>query len=460
MKFGLLISALTSILLAGIHETGEDTYIDIFSSRTSTSELIATVSTTKGKIEKKNCFSTRSGDDLCKVVYTLDSINIKGYIDKKSLDIISAIPNSKAFFETTFGGHYDDMANDIISLDDGFLLVGKTQSFGEGSSDAYIIKTDKFGNKVFSAAYGGRNGEVANAVVEMDDCFMVAGMTNSFGNRVQSIYLSKISKTGDFIWQKAYYSDEDDYYSAMDMVRIGKNNLLLAGTEEHVKFFSSQVDFYLTSINTDGQRNGIKRYGGEDPERANSIISTTDGYVIAGLTDTWGHGREDAYVVKIDKDGNRLWHNAYGFKGDETANQIIETKDGGYILVGSSDSDYRNQKGVYVVKLRSDGMRQWQSLYGSRENDEGFGIAEAADGYVVAGYTKGTDNYDSDVYLIKIDKNGNIMWERKYGSSKDDRANAIIKVNGGYAITGYSTSIENYSKEVYLLRVDENGRIN
>jgi len=128
--------------------------------------------------------------------------------------------------------------------------------------------------------------------------------------------------------------------------------------------------------------------------------------------------------------------------------------------VGTSDSDYKNQKNVYVVKLNADGNREWQSLYGSRENDEGFGIAASDDGYVIAGYTKGTRNYDSDIYLLKIDKRGNVVWEKKYGSSKDDRANAIIKVKGGFAITGYSTSIETYSKDVYLLRVDEKGNIN
>ncbi len=460
MKIGLLISMVTAALFAGIHETHDDTYIDVFSSKKAGSELIATVSTTKGKIERKRCFSTRRGEEWCKVVYTLESITISGYSDKKSLDTVFAIPNSNAFFEETYGGDYDDAGNDIISLEDGFLIVGKTQSFGEGSSDTYIIKTDKFGNKIFSAAYGGRNAEVANAVVEVNDGFMIAGVTDSFGNRAQSLYLSKITKKGDLVWQKAYYSDHDDYYHAQDMIRISDTNLLVAGTEEHVQFFSSEVNIYLNAINTDGRRNGIKRYGGEDPERSNSIIAVEDGYVIAGLTDTWGHGREDAYVIKIDKDGNRVWHNAFGFKQDETANQIIATKDGGFILVGTSDSDYRNQKNVYVVKLDASGNREWQSLYGSRENDEGFGIAAADDGYVIAGYTKGTRNYDSDVYLLKIDKRGNVLWEKKYGSSKDDRANAIIKVKGGFAITGYSTSIETHSKDVYLLRVDEKGNLN
>ena len=458
MKIALIISMVTSVLLAEIVETNNGMFLELFTYKNST-EIISKVPISKGKIEKKNCYSTRNGQVWCKVTYTNEGMVIKGYSEKKYLDIIAQAPNTKRTFEQTYGGKYDDEAKDIIALKDGYLLVGETQSFGNGNSDTYIIKVDKLGNKVFSAAYGGRNADVANAVLEVNDGFMLAGTTSSFGNRVQSMYLAKIAKDGKLMWQKAYYSDKDDYYSGNDLVKISEDNLLIAGTEDHVKFFSSQVNFYLNAINTDGQKNGIKRYGGEDPERANSIISVNDGYVIAGETDTWGHGRLDAYVIKIDKDGNRIWHNAFGFEDDESANQIIATGDGGYVLVGTTDSHFRSQKNVYVVKLNADGNREWQSFYGSREDDEGFGIVESEGGYVVAGYTKGTDNYDSDVYIIKIDKNGNVIWEKRYGSSKDDRANAIIKVEDGFAVAGYSTSIESYSKDVYLLKIDENGNV-
>lgn len=459
MKIVLTLSVIASVLSAGIIETNNGMFLELFTNKGS-SEILSKVPISKGKIEKKNCYSTRNGEEWCKVVYTDNGLSINGYSERKYLDIISAAPNTKKTFEKTYGGKYDDEAKSIIALKDGYLLVGETQSFGEGNSDAYIIKVDKLGNKVYSAAYGGRNADVANAVVEMDDGFMLAGTTGSFGNRVQSLYMLKITKDGNMAWQKGFYSDKDDYYAGNDLVKISDNNVLVAGTEDHVSFFSSEVNIYLNAIDTQGKRNGIKRYGGEDPERANSIISVADGYVIAGESDTWGHGRLDAYVIKIDKDGNRIWHNAFGFDDDETANQIIATRDGGYIIVGSTDSDYKTQKNVYVVKMSADGTREWQSFYGTRENDEGFGIVEAENGYVIAGYTKGTENYDSNVYLLKIDNGGGLIWQRTYGSSKDDRASAIIKVDDGFVISGYSTSIESHSKDVYLLKVDKNGNIN
>lgn len=459
MKSVLILSALSSMLLSAIVETGEGTFLDIYADRNAQSNIVATVSADKGKINKKHCFTVGNNEEWCSLTYDYNGLTLKGYADKKSLDMLAARTNTKATFETSFGGRYDDIGNAILPLKDGYLIVGSTKSFGDGQQDAYVMKTDKFGNKVWSATYGGRQDDTVNAVVATDDGFMLAGTTSSFGNRAQSIYMAKIFSNGSLAWQHGYYSDWDDYYNGESIVKISDDNFLVVGTEDHVKFFNSEVNIYANAINIKGQRNGIKRYGGDEVDRAKSVIKVKDGYVIAGLTDSWTHGREDAYVVKIDNNGDRVWHNAFGFRYDEVANQVIATQDGGYITVGTTDSDISNQKDIYIVKIDANGNRQWHYHYGSREIEEGFGIVEVNDGYVIAGYTKDTSNYDKDAYLLKIDRDGNILWAKKYGGSKDDEARAIAKVDDGFVITGYTTSSENYSKEMYLLKVDSNGNL-
>ncbi|MBU1216354.1 hypothetical protein KJ870_06970 [bacterium] len=459
MKNVWMMLLFVSVLGAGIVETKEGTFLEIYSEKNRDSSVLAKVSTRKGKIDKKTCFNNRMQEEWCRVVYTYDGIILEGYSDKKSLDIITNTPNTKLTFEKSYGGKYDDEAKALLVLENGFLLVGKTQSFGQGNTDTYIIKTDKFGNELFWAAYGGRNSDEANAVVEVEDGFMIAGTTSSFGNRVQSLYLAKIAQNGNLLWQKGYYSDKDDYYVGNDLIKINKSDVLVMGVEEHVAFFDSEINCYLNAMDSKGQRFAIKRYGGEDIDRANSVVAVEDGYVFAGETETWGHGDADAYVVKIDKDGNRVWHNAFGFNHDERANQIIATKDGGFILVGTTDSSYKHQKNIYVVKIRENGTREWHGSYGYEEDEEGFGIVETDDGYVLAGYSTDTKNYDSDVYLLKLNKNGDTLWNKRYGGTKDDKAYAIAKTEDGFAIAGYTTSSESYSKDVLLLRVDNNGDI-
>lgn len=454
------MSLLTLALMANVTQTSEGVFIDIYADKDPQSNIIATVPTSKGNIIKKRCFTNRDSQSWCKVEYIHKDIIIHGYSDEDSLDIISAIPNTKSTYEQTYGGKYDDEANAVLAVKDGFMIVGTTASFGKGQNDAYVIRVDQFGNKVYSLALGGSSNDSANAVVELKDGFVIAGSTRSFGNGVESIYMAKFTKAGELLWQNGYYSDNDDYYQANDMVKISDRNMLFAGSENHVKFFNSEINIYVNAIDSEGVRNGVKRYGGNKVDVANSIINIQDGYVLAGMTKSWGHGAEDAYVIKLDKDGNQLWHNAFGYAYDEVANQIIATQDGGYILVGTTDSDIKNQQDIYVVKLRADGSRAWQAHYGSKEDEEGFGIVETNDGYVIAGYTKDTPSYNSDVYLLKISKSGVTMWSRKYGLDKDDGAKAIIKVDDGFVVVGYKTSEETYSKDVYILKVDENGKIN
>lgn len=459
MKSALFVSVLASALFSGVVQTDKGTLLEIYSQRNPQSEVVATVSPDKGQLSLKQCFNSRDYGEWCRVSYRLSGININGFTDKKSYDIVAALPNKNPTFNKTFGGDRDDIGNRVLPLKDGFLIVGSTQSFGAGQEDAYVIKVDKLGNKIFSGAYGGGNSDIANGVVEIDDSYMITGDTKSLGNRGQSIYMLKIAKNGALRWQNGYYSDYDDYYSGNDIIKINNTNMLIAGEEEHVKFFNSQVDGYVNAINKDGVRNGIKRYGGTKEDSFNSVVSVKDGYVFAGTTKSWTHGLKDFYVLKIDKEGNLVWHNAFGFKYDEIAKKIITTQDGGYLVVGTTESDISNQEDIYVVKVNYDGTRAWQRHYGSREGDEANSVVAVDDGYVIAGYTKNTQTYNKDAYLLKIDFHGNIMWEKKYGSERDDVANDIAVADDGLIVTGYLTSQENHSKEVYILKVDFNGNL-
>jgi len=460
MKSALLIPMLTSALLAGLVETNEGTFLELYSDYNIQSDIISKVSTEKGRLDRQRCRKTRDESEWCKVTYTLSGISVTGWSDKRSLDTIASKPNKRPTFEKNYGGQYSDIGNDILALKDGFLIVGQTDSFGKGQNDVYLMKTDKFGNKLWSFVYGGKQNDVAYSVTAINDGFMIAGKTGSFGNRDQSLYVARISNDGRLVWQNGYYSDKDDYYVGKSILQTDDNHVVVAGSEDHMKFFDSDVYCQLTGININGQKEWIKNYGGEDTDRANSIIRSGNNFVFAGVTDTWGHGGDDAYVVKVNNKGQRVWHNAFGYGYDEEANQIITTKDGGYLVVGTTESDHRNAKDVYVVKVNENGTRAWQKHYGSTEDEEGLDVVEVENGYVIAGYTKDTKSYKSDVYLLKIDRIGNIFWEKKYGGNNDEKGHAIAKTDDGFVVTGYTSSTADHSKDLYILKVDNNGNMN
>ena len=456
MRSVLLASLLTSALFAGIHETNDGLFLEIFEKHDPQSNIIAEVSTEKGKIEQLRCRGTRDGD-WCRVRYHNDGMVLQGWSDKHSLDAIASRPNTKPTFEKRFGGRYSDEGRTLLPLSDGFLIVGTTESFGEGQKDAYVLKVDKFGNKLWSETYGGGSDDVAEAVIPVKDGFMLAGSTWSIGSEGQSLYVLRISEKGELLWENGYYSKKRDRYLGRSLVKINDEHVMVAGSEEHIKFFNSDVLCYLSGININGQEKWVQRYGGNNPDRANSIIKVKDGFVFAGVTETWGHDGKNMYVVKIDASGKRLWHNAFGYDYDEEVQQVIATRDGGYILVGTTNSDHRKLQDVYVVKIDANGNKQWQHHYGGRSDEEGFGIVEDDDGYVIVGSTESTKDRTSDVYLLKIDKNGAVFWTKTYGGFGNDAGQAIVKAEDGFVITGYSQGPISRGKDLYLLKVDRNG---
>jgi len=360
-------------------------------------------------------------------------------------------------FNKTFGGDEDDVANSVIKIDDGYLIAGKTKSFtSHRDYDAYLIKLDKNGDKVWSKVYGGKEDDEANAVTQYGKDFVFAGSTESYGNDNLSYYFVKINAKGEPTWQKSYFRGERDYYFGNDIISDGKD-LVIAGSERHLTFMSAKINPLLFKIDTEGDMVWHSYVYGEDQDRAKAIISTEDGYVMAGTTESYGHGDFDAYMVKIDKAGKKVWFNAFGGKDDEIAEDIIATDDG-FLLVGSTDSFGLNYKNVYVIRTDKEGKKIWERTYGGSYDDEGFAIVKAPDGgYVVVGKTK-TRRNGTDLYLFKIDENGKLKWERMYGGDEDDAGYDLVANDDGYLIVGTRQPNLTRYNDVWVLKVDLKGK--
>lgn len=360
-------------------------------------------------------------------------------------------------FEKTFGGDEDDVANSVLKTEDGYLIAGKTKSFTTHRDyDAYVIKIDNYGKKLWSKIYGGKYDEQANALTTYKKDFLFVGSTKSYGNDNLSYYFVKFNAKGEVYWQKSYYRGDRDYYYGNDIITDGEN-LLIAGTEKHLKFLSAKVNPLLLKIDNKGKMLWRSYIYGKDEDRAKAIIHVEDGYIMAGVTETYGHGDFDAYLVKLNKQGKKVWFNTFGGEDDEIAEDVIAAKDG-YLLVGTTDSFGLNYKDVYVIKTDKKGKKIWERSYGGRYDDEGFAITKSPDGgYVIAGRTE-TRRNGSDLYLFKINEKGEIIWERTYGGEEDDTAHDIVSTKDGYLIVGEQQSGRSRSSDVWILKVNLNGK--
>jgi hypothetical protein len=174
-----------------------------------------------------------------------------------------------------------------------------------------------------------------------------------------------------------------------------------------------------------------------------ALIQTSDGgYAIAGLTQSFGAGDWDVYVVKLDTHGNLQWTKTIGGKKEDGGLSLIQTSDGGYAIAGYTFSFGAGEADVYVVKLDANGNLQWTKTIGRPGNEIGFSLIQTSDGgYVIAGSTESFGVGGADVYIVKLDANGNLQWTKTIGGKGWDAGFSLIQTSdGGYAIGGYTSS--------------------
>ncbi|MGB4644533.1 MAG: delta-60 repeat domain-containing protein, partial [Dictyoglomaceae bacterium] len=192
-------------------------------------------------------------------------------------------------------------------------------------------------------------------------------------------------------------------------------------------------------------------------EKANSIQQVADGgYIVAGDTRSFGAGWSDAYILKLKSDGSLDWEKTYGGSGYDEAYSIQQVADGGYIVAGETDS-FGNSGDAYILKLQSDGSLDWYETYGGSDDDDAWSIQQTTDGgYIVVGNTNSSGTGD-DAYILKLKSDGSLDWYKTYGGSNYDHAYSIQQVaDGGYIVAGDTYSFGT-SVDVYILKLDKDG---
>jgi len=204
-----------------------------------------------------------------------------------------------------------------------------------------------------------------------------------------------------------------------------------------------------------------KAIGGPAIEVGSSLIQTSDGgYAIAGTTTSFGAGSEDVYLVKLDANGNLQWTKTIGGENEDLGSSLIQTSDGGYAIAGTTNSVGAGRGDVYLVKLDANGNLQWTKTIGGKNADGGSSIIQTSDGgYAIAGYTKSFGAGDWDFYVVKLDANGNLQWTKTIGAKNKNysKSSLIQTSDGGYAIAGYTSSFGAGETDVYVIKLDKNG---
>lgn len=226
---------------------------------------------------------------------------------------------------------------------------------------------------------------------------------------------------------------------------------------------SGATDIYLIKTSKTGVPIWWKAIGGANIEWGESVVQTQidSGYAIGGYTNSYGSGGYDFYLAKTDKNGDTLWTKTYGGNGWDLAYCIKQTSDGGYILAGSTYSFGKGGQDIYVVKTNSSGDTLWTKTYGGTGDEEARYIAQNKDGgYIISGYTTSFGNGAYDCYYIRTDMNGDTLWTKTLGGMVDDKfyCGKETPVAGGFIFGGVTKSFGNSgSNDFWLVKTNGSG---
>jgi uncharacterized delta-60 repeat protein len=359
-------------------------------------------------------------------------------------------------WQKTFGGSDDDRARSVQeTIDGGYIVAGYTWSPSE-REDVYILKLDANGNKLWEKTFGGSDNDGAWSIQQTNDGgYVVAGYTSSFGAGSYDVYVLKLDATGTKVWEKTFGGSYDDRAYCIQQTSDG--GYIVAG---YTWSSSEWEDVYILKLDASGNKLWEKTFGGSDNDGAWFIQQTIDGgYIVAGYTKSYGSGWYNAYLLKLDGAGNKVWEKVFGGSSWDEARSIQQTNDGGYVVAGYTSSFGAGSYDVYVLKLDTSGKEVWSKTFGGSSDDLAWSIQQTNDGgYIVAGYTKSFGAGSEDVYILKLDANGNKLWEKTFGGSYDERAYCIQQTrDGGYIVAGYTSSFGVGNYDVYIIKMDANG---
>jgi hypothetical protein len=383
-------------------------------------------------------------------------MNTKNFLLIATL-LLSQIADAQTMFQKHYGGQYDDGGGSVLQTDDGgYIVAAQTFSFGTGTSDIYIIKTDAFGNEIWSKVYGGNGWDAPFGIIPANNTgYIIVAQTSSFGAGASDAFLMKISLNGDSVWFKTYGGIKDDGANSIDICT--DSGFIICGTTcSYSNVFSAA---YLIKTNSNGDTIWTRTYEEKDYNNASSIITTHDGgFLLAGIAETGGALGADGLVIRTNSNGDTLWMKIYGGLSYDNFSSVCEDNNGNFLLCGTTYNLVSGSYDAYILKINSNGQELWSKTYGGFDVDNAGSIKHTNDNaFIIAGSTESYGVGGKDVLLLKIDQNGDTLWSKTFGGTSDDVAGSVRQTNdNGFIITGYTKSFSANS-DVYLIKTDANG---
>ncbi len=353
----------------------------------------------------------------------------------------------------TFGGKEDDYGGIVKqTTDGGYIIVGYTRS-NSGNKDIWLIKTDNAGNMIWNKTFGGKYDDTATSLdITNDGGYIIAGATLSYSQDVGRYldgWVIKTDKDGNELWSKTFGYPYHDLFYSVEQTNDG--GYILAGFTE---MNDHKTSIWIVKIDSEGSQIWERIVSEDVMSFGENIKQTADGgYIVTGVI-TAGGFIGDIILLKLDENGEIIWSKIFDEGGYEDGRCVQQTNDGGYIIVGYTVK-FPAPGDIWLIKTDSTGGMLWNKTFGGSGNDEVWQVQQTIDGgYIMACDTTSYGAGDYDAWIIKTDSNGNEEWNKTFGGKGEESSLYVEQTSdSGYIISGYTGSYGAGKKDAWLIRI-------
>jgi hypothetical protein len=374
--------------------------------------------------------------------------------------------NMEIIWQSCFGGSQNEWVESIVELNNDYYVLGSIYSDdgnitnSHGGKELWLVKTDSIGNLLWEKCYGGSNTELATNIIKDSLGYLyLGGWVYSNDGDVQSFHhggfdrwVVKIDNQGEIIWEKCYGGSGLDYGGTLELLRDG--NILVYGattsSDGDVPVNYGYLDVWLMIISPEGEILQSEVYGNIGQNNVFDIIETRDGgFFMAckaqeeeGMVEGDFHGNTDVWAVKLDTELNIEWQKLYGGSWDDYGYSGVLELDNGYLFLAKTNStDFdvvgfhgiagQDEVDIWAVRIDTIGNIIWQNCLGGTSWDNSGTLHQTEDGgFMIFGETKSnngdvsgnnSNNTYSDIWMVKLNSEGEIIWQQCYGGLGSER---------------------------------------
>ncbi|MEJ2240587.1 MAG: hypothetical protein P8Y18_00360 [Candidatus Bathyarchaeota archaeon] len=371
--------------------------------------------------------------------------------------LISLVFGSSVMWSQIYGDGRE-MAKSIVESDDGgYVIAGDTGSFGAGNNDFWLIKVDSNGIMEWNKTFGGPRYDSLRAMIKTHDGgYALVGSTTSFGGGSEDFWLIKTDENGITEWNQTYGGPGDQY--ATSLIETSDGGYAIGGSfDQSLDDPFGDTAFWLVKTNQFGEMQWNKTFSDSSLNSCSDLVETSDGgYLLVGNTGMY-LVEANILAIKTDSDGEIEWTKRYGGRDHAGANSIVKTLDGAYAIAGDRSQNF------WLIKIDDSGDIVWDQIYVKSGVEEAYSLVQTSDGgFALAGVISGVidnENY-IDSWMIKTDINGNLVWNQTYGGIGDQYIYSLIETSDEtFVLAGFSTFTYAGPGYLWLLKTDEYGYI-